>query len=66
MGIIQSVFLQFNSFLCCLLIIFLFQRVLKNVITKKNIMSKLVSGSVKPSDLASKAALDRFVLVNNN
>ena len=29
-------------------------------------MSKLVSGSVKPSDLASKAALDRFVLVNDN
>jgi len=29
-------------------------------------MSKLVSGSVKPSDLASKAALDRFVLVNNS
>lgn len=38
-------------------------RSLKSVVTKKNIMNKLVNGSVTPSDPAVKAALDRHLIV---
>ncbi|CAF0707871.1 unnamed protein product [Brachionus calyciflorus] len=40
--------------------------VLKNVITKKNMMNKLVNGSVRPSDLVSNTALDRFITLNSS
>lgn len=36
---------------------------LTNVVTKKSIMSKLVNGQVNPSDLASVASLDRFLVL---
>ena len=37
--------------------------VLKNVVTKKNIMSKLVNGSLNSSDPALGASLDRTIFV---
>jgi hypothetical protein len=37
--------------------------VMAEVVTKKNIMSKLVLGVVKPTDSVELAALDRYILV---
>lgn len=36
---------------------------INSVITKKNIMNKLVNGLALPSDLAKKAALDKYIVV---
>lgn len=36
---------------------------LKNVVTKKNIMSKLVLGAIKPEDSVESAAIDRHILL---
>lgn len=36
------------------------------MITKKNIMSKLVSGSVKPSDPVANTALDRYITISKS
>lgn len=38
---------------------------LENVITKKNIMAKLVNGQLNPSDLALKASLDRYIVLKS-
>lgn len=39
---------------------------LKNVITKKKIMEKLVNSLAKPTDSVLKASLDRFILLKSN
>lgn len=36
------------------------------MITKKSIMAKLVNGSLKPSDAALGASLDRFILLKSS
>jgi len=38
--------------------------VVNNVVTKKNIMNKLVLGAIKPDSLVETAALDRHIRVN--
>ena len=37
-----------------------------NVITKKNIMGKLVNGQVNPSDLTIKASLDKYIVLKSS
>ena len=39
---------------------------MENVITKKNIMSKLSNGAVKSTELAIKASLDRYIVLKSN
>lgn len=36
------------------------------MITKKSIMSKLVNGQATPSDLATIASLDKYIILNSN
>lgn len=37
---------------------------MSNVVTKKSIMSKLVNTQTRPSDLATIASLDRYLILN--
>lgn len=39
---------------------------LSNVVTKKNIMNKLVLGAITPSSVVTAAALDRHIRVSHS